>query len=176
MQRIRFFKGQMRTLLFKHRMTALAVFSGIFLGACAVNDTKPNDENLAPEKPVANVNSVQVTGEPNAYQFSVGIMSPDKGCEQYADWWEVLSENGTLIYRRILAHSHVDEQPFVRSGQPVRIQANDVVYIRGHMHPGGYGRSVFKGTVQNGFREVTVSADFAGGVEKEPPQPTDCAF
>ncbi len=176
MQRMRFFKGQMKTLLFKYGIIALPLLAGICLGGCAVNETKPNDENRAPEKPVAQVNSVQVSGEPNAYQFSVGIMSPDKGCEQYADWWEVLSENGTLIYRRILAHSHVNEQPFVRSGQPVRIQANDVVYIRGHMHPGGYGGNVFTGTVQDGFREVTVSADFAAGVEKEPPQPTDCAF
>jgi hypothetical protein len=125
---------------------------------------------------VADVVSVKVTGDPNAYQFSVGIASADKGCDQYADWWEVLTEEGELVYRRILAHSHVDEQPFVRSGGPVAIGSDTVVLVRAHMHPGGYGGRVMKGTVQAGFEEVDLGSDFAAKVESEPPQPTGCAF
>ena len=135
-----------------------------------------NDENSSPEKPVADVISISVSGDPNAYKFSVEILSPDSGCDQYADWWEVLSENGTLIYRRILAHSHVNEQPFVRSGQPVPIEANEILYVRAHMHPGGSGGKVYRGSVEDGFQEVTVNSDFALDVEKEDPQPGDCAF
>ena len=162
--------------LFKQRNILWLIFTAICLVDCSDNATKPNDENLSSEKPQADVISVAVNVEPNAYVLSVEILSPDTGCDQYADWWEVLSENGSLIYRRILAHSHANEQPFVRSGRPVRIEANEIVYVRGHMHPGGYGGSVHKGSVQNGFQEVTVSSDFALAVEKEAPQPSGCAF
>lgn len=125
---------------------------------------------------VADVVALKVTGEPNAYQFSVGVESPDTGCEQYADWWEVLSEDGRLLYRRVLDHSHVDEQPFVRSGGPVPIDADTIVWVRAHMHPTGYGGKALKGTVQTGFQTAELSIDFAAGVEAEPPQPSGCAF
>lgn len=176
MQKIRFLKIRKMLLFFKQQVILFFIFAAIGFEACTISGTKPNDDNIVPDKIVANVTSVLVTGDPNDYQFSVGVLSPDTGCEQYADWWEVFSEEGTLVYRRILAHSHINEQPFIRSGRPVQISANDVVYVRAHMHPGGYGGVVFKGSVQDGFQEVTVSSDFALGVENEPPQPTDCAF
>ena len=124
----------------------------------------------------ANVLSVQVTGNPGAYQFAVEIASPDTGCEQYADWWEVISQDGQLLYRRILLHSHVDEQPFTRSGGPVDIAVDEVVYVRAHMNTVGYGGAVLKGTVQAGFKPVEVEAGFGSGLERVPPQPEDCAF
>ena len=124
----------------------------------------------------ANVLSVQITGNPGAYQFAVEIASPDTGCEQYADWWEVISQDGQLLYRRILLHSHVDEQPFTRSGGPVDIAVDEVVYIRAHMNTVGYGGAVLKGTVQAGFEPVEVEAGFGSGLERVPPQPEDCAF
>ena len=124
----------------------------------------------------ADVVSVEVTGSPNAYQFSVGIASPDEGCHQYANWWEVLTKEGELVHRRILDHSHVNEQPFVRSGGPVAIGADTIVVVRAHMHPGGYGGKVMRGTVQTGFEEMELESDFAAEVESEPPQPTGCAF
>ena len=124
----------------------------------------------------ANVLSVQVTGNPGAYQFAVEIASPDTGCEQYADWWEVIGQDGQLLYRRILLHSHVDEQPFTRSGGPVDIAVDEVVYVRAHMNTVGYGGAVLKGTVQAGFKPVEVEAGFGSGLEQVPPQPEDCAF
>ena len=124
----------------------------------------------------ADVVSLEVTGNPNEYLFYVGIASPDEGCHQYADWWEVLTEEGDLVYRRILAHSHVDEQPFVRSGGPVAIDADTIVVVRAHMHPGGYGGMVMRGMVQTGFEKMRFDPDFAVEVESEPPQPTGCAF
>lgn len=124
----------------------------------------------------ANVLSVQVTGDPGAYQFAVEIASPDTGCEQYADWWEVISQDGQLLYRRILLHSHVGEQPFTRSGEPVDIAANEVVYVHAHMNTVGYGGAVLKRTVQAGFEPVEVEAGFGSSLERVPPQPEDCAF
>ena len=126
--------------------------------------------------PRANVISVKTRGVSGSYQFSVEIQSPDKGCAQFANWWEVLSESGKLLYRRILFHSHVQEQPFVRSGGPVAITETDVVWIRAHMHPQGYGGEVFKGTVKNGFQKQQKIIKFASNISKLPPQPDGCAF
>ena len=124
----------------------------------------------------ANVPSVQVTGNSGAYQFAVEIASPDTGCDQYADWWEVVSQDGQLLYRRILLHSHVDEQPFTRSGGPVEVAADELVYVRAHMNTVGYGGIVLKGTVQAGFEPVEVEAGFGSSLERVQPLPEDCAF
>lgn len=124
----------------------------------------------------ANVISVKVNGSENSYTFSVEIKSPDKGCKQYANWWEIISESGELIYRRILAHSHVNEQPFVRSGGPVKISSKQTVIIRGHMNNIGYGKTVLKGSVSKGFKIVTIDLKFANELEQQPPLPQDCTF
>lgn len=124
----------------------------------------------------ADVLSVGVRGEPGAYTFSVEIASPDTGCDQYADWWEVLSEDGQLLYRRILLHSHVNEQPFSRTGGPVTMAADDVVWVRAHMNTGGYGGQVLKGSPAAGFQPAEAAADFAAGAETLPPLPAGCNF
>jgi hypothetical protein len=176
MQPINKFKDQIIIPLIRFQFILSVIFMPFCFIGCSNDVATIKNEDNGDDKPVADVISVTVNGEPNAYEFSVSILSPDTGCDQYADWWEVLSEDSALIYRRILAHSHVNEQPFVRSGGPVPIAENDVVYIRGHMHPGGYGGNVFKGSVQDGFEKVTVPSDFALGVENEDPQPDGCAF
>lgn len=134
------------------------------------------DEPVMDEVILADVISVDVSGEESAYRFSVGISSPDTGCDQYADWWEVVSQEGELIYRRILLHSHVEEQPFVRSGGPVSIAVDSVVIVRAHMNTDGYGGAAFQGSVQSGFSETDLDPDFAAELAEEPPFPEDCAF
>ncbi len=124
----------------------------------------------------ARVTAVTVSGEANNYSFAVEIASPDTGCDQYADWWEVFDEDGTLIYRRILAHSHVTEQPFTRSGGSVNIGPDDVVYVRAHMNNLGYGTEVYKGSVSGGFTTDTLSPDHAANLATQEPLPNGCAF
>jgi hypothetical protein len=124
----------------------------------------------------ADVHSVAVRGGEGAYQFSVEIRSPDTGCEQYADWWEVISQDGELIYRRILAHSHVTEQPFTRSGGPAAISPDEVVIVRAHMNNEGYGGIAFQGSVETGFEAIQLESDFAEGLEKADPLPSGCGF
>lgn len=136
----------------------------------------PTPTEVEPAAVVADVRSVEVSGESGDYRFSVEVRSPDAGCEQYADWWEVLTADGELLYRRILAHSHTNEQPFVRSGGPVAVEPNAVVIVRAHMHPGGYGGQALRGTVQEGFEAVALPPDFASDVGDAPPQPEGCAF
>ena len=140
---------------------------------------KTNQTQLTaiPSDPVsADVLEVSVTGNPGAYTFSVTIRSPDTGCNLYANWWEVLSQEGRLLYRRILLHSHVNEQPFTRSGSPTPIQPNQTVIVRAHMHPSGYGGSAQQGTVAAGFKPVNLPADFAAAVAAQSPQPSGCNF
>jgi len=119
--------------------------------------------------------AVRVTGGPGAYEFQVTVRSPDTGCDRYADWWEVVSEDGRLLYRRVLAHSHVDEQPFTRSGGPVPIGADTVVWVRAHLNTGGYGRAL-RGSPARGFAAAVPPAGFAAGVETEGPKPSGCDF
>ncbi len=128
------------------------------------------------EGPVANVTGVTVTGDAGAYTLSVTLESPDTGCDQYANWWEVLDSDGQLLYRRILGHSHVDEQPFTRSGGPVAIEADQSVFVRAHMDPSGYGGVVFTGNARDGFVAAQTIPEIADAVESDDPQPTGCAF
>jgi hypothetical protein len=81
-----------------------------------------------------------------------------------------------LIYRRILAHSHVNEQPFTRSGGPVVIGPETVVIVRAHMHPTGYGGTAFRGSVIGHFEEIRLGPDFAPELENIKPLPDGCAF
>ena len=127
------------------------------------------------ERISADILSVSARGSENAYTFSVEIQSPDTGCDQYADWWEVVSEEGELLYRRILAHSHVNEQPFTRSGSSVPISEIQPVWIRAHMNTGGYG-DAFYGSVSTGFTKQVPQPDFAKDIETQEPLPQDCAF
>ncbi len=119
---------------------------------------------------------VNVTGKAENYTFSVTLESPDTGCDQYANWWEVITPGGDLVYRRILGHSHVNEQPFTRSGGPVHISGDQEVIIRAHMNNTGYGGKALRGSVKAGFKPVALEKDFARNLETEEPQPSGCAF
>ena len=125
---------------------------------------------------LADVLSVSTSGTPGAYQFTVTVRSPDTGCQQYADWWEVLSEDGRLLYRRVLLHSHVEEQPFTRSGGPVPIGPDTVVWVRAHLHPSGYGGGAMRGSVRLGFRSAALAASFGAQLAQQPPLPGGCDF
>ena len=48
-------------------------------------------------------------------RISVTLSHPDTGWDHYADGWSVFAPDGTLLGTRVLAHPHVNEQPFTRS-------------------------------------------------------------
>ena len=120
--------------------------------------------------------SVSATLSGGNYTFSVELSSPDTGCDQYADWWEVIDNEARLRYRRILTHSHVDEQPFTRSGGPVTLDSTTFVWIRGHMNNLGYGAKVFRGSLKEGFVADTLAASFGEDLAQLEPLPANCAF
>lgn len=179
--------------------TLLAVLVGIATSHCSKDVQENNtgtesasdaDNNAGAEpasdadtvgEPYADVTGVAVSGEPSAYELSVTVSSPDIDCTQYAAWWEVLSEEGELLYRRILTHSHTDANgngnPFTRSGGPVEMASDQTVIVRAHMNTGGYGGVVMSGSVDEGFAIATdIEPSFAATVESVDPQPDGCAF
>lgn len=159
-------------------LLAIALFS-FLIYACSEsgsgNATSSGSE-VNPENESAAVTAVTVTGDPGAYTFSVTVESPDTGCNQYADWWELLSADGALVYRRILTHSHVDEQPFTRSGGPVALAADEQVIVRAHMNSVGYGALAFTGSVEQGLTQESIDSSLAEELEIADPLPDGCAF
>jgi hypothetical protein len=143
----------------------------------------------APEDgaPYANVTAVVASGSDGSYTFDVSIESADIDCSLFADWWEVLGEDGSLLYRRILEHSHTDANgtsdvdapgnTFTRSGGPVPVAADEPVLVRAHMSTGGYNGQVMRGTAAGTFVPAPdIDAHFAADVEQADPQPTGCEF
>ena len=81
---------------------------------------------------------------PGIYDFDVTVKSVDKGWKYYADAFEVLAPDGTLLGRRTLLHPHETEQPFTRELHNVRIPASvERVMVRARHMPRGYdGRTL----------------------------------
>lgn len=65
------------------------------------------------------------------WRFAVTVLHADEGWDHYANAFVVLTEEGTVLGTRTLAHPHVDEQPFTRTLNHVEIPEEiDVVYVR----------------------------------------------
>ncbi len=92
----------------------------------------------AGEADVVDVKTKQ-TGE-NIFYFSVTVRHNDEGWDHYANKWEVIAPDGTVLGTRILYHPHVDEQPFTRSLSGANMPATiDTVTIRAHDSVHQYG-------------------------------------
>ena len=124
----------------------------------------------------ADIQAIAVSGNASTSTFNVTVSSPDTGCEKYADWWEVLTVGGELLYRRILLHSHVNEQPFRRSGGTVDMTRHKRFIIRAHMNDAGYGGWAMIGNLESGFERCLLPPGFAKELETQEPLPMDCAF
>lgn len=79
------------------------------------------------------VDAKVVRSGPDTYTFAVTVRHADSGWEHYADQWQVLAPDGTVLATRVLNHPHVDEQPFTRTLENVHIPATITrVRIRAH--------------------------------------------
>jgi len=126
---------------------------------------------------LADVEGVEMTGGPDAWTVSVTVRSPDVDCDQYASWWEIVTVDGDLVYRRILNHSHADEQPFTRSSTgPVSLDPDTVYRVRAHLHPAGFGGQVMEGRPGEAFVEVDVDEEWAGDLLTADPLPEECWY
>ncbi len=87
----------------------------------------------------ADVVEVRIKGKAPDYRFYVTVKHADTGWDHYADGWEVIGADGTIYGKRILAHPHVDEQPFTRSGAITIPEGVTSVIVRAHDSVDGYG-------------------------------------
>ena len=73
------------------------------------------------------------------YDFDVTIRSNDTGWDHYADAFEILAPDGSVLGRRVLLHPHIEEQPFTRDLYGVEIPTGiDQVTVRARHRPKGY--------------------------------------
>ena len=80
----------------------------------------------------------------DVWSFTVTVRHADTGWEHYADRWDVVAPDGTVLGSRTLFHPHVNEQPFTRSLDNVRIPADVTrVVIRAHDKEHGLGGEEF---------------------------------
>ncbi|TNF97669.1 MAG: hypothetical protein EP297_10150 [Gammaproteobacteria bacterium] len=110
----------------------------------------------------------------SGYSLYATIKSSDKDCNHYVNWWEAISEDGELLYRRILWHPHSNEQPFQRGGSTDKINENTVFYVRAHMYPSGYSSKGMKGSVKTGFKPVEIPENFAADLSNTGKNPGSC--
>jgi len=74
------------------------------------------------------------------WRFAVAVRHADEGWDHYADRFEVLAPNGTVLGTRVLLHPHETEQPFTRTLTGVTIPKGiDIVEVRAHDKVHGYG-------------------------------------
>jgi len=74
------------------------------------------------------------------YVFIVTVRHADAGWQHYADRFEIVAPDGSVIGTRVLAHPHDDEQPFTRELAGVRVPAGvGEVIVRAHDKVHGLG-------------------------------------
>lgn len=87
----------------------------------------------------ADVVDVNVSGSGGSYTFSVTVQHADEGWDHFADRWEVVGKDGVVYGTRVLAHPHVNEQPFTRSGTINIPNSVQNVIVRAHDSVHGFG-------------------------------------
>ena len=76
----------------------------------------------------------------DTHAFSVTVRHADEGWDHYADRFEIVGPDGTVLAVRELAHPHVDEQPFTRFlGGAHLPQGVDEITVRARDSVHGYG-------------------------------------
>lgn len=110
----------------------------------ATEPPTPRGERVA-NADVLYVRAVQAAD--GSWTFYVTVAHPDTGWEDYADGWDVLTPDGTVLrpdpdspFTRLLLHPHVDEQPFTRSQRGIVIpEGVTQVTVRAHDLVDGFG-------------------------------------
>jgi len=93
---------------------------------------------LAGEADVEAVTASQAAD--GSWRFEVTVRHADEGWDHYADKWQVVAPDGTVLGERVLLHPHVDEQPFTRSQSGIIIPDDvDEVVVRAHDSVDGWG-------------------------------------
>ena len=89
------------------------------------------------------VEVVTVTFDKQGRTWTVNttLRHADSGWDHYADAWQVVTADGSVLGTRTLYHPHVDEQPFTRSLSGMAIpDGTTVVFVEAHDKVHGWGK------------------------------------
>ncbi|MCP4818659.1 MAG: hypothetical protein GY883_05695 [Shimia sp.] len=90
------------------------------------------------------ITDAHATRSGGGWRFDVTLLHPDTGWDHYADGWRVELADGTVLTTRVLAHPHVNEQPFTRSQTGVSVpEGVGTVYVRSRCIVDGWSEGVF---------------------------------
>ena len=141
---------------------------GVKPEATMSDDGRPDDNSAASDTADADVEFVEVTQRGDSWTFSVTVRHPDTGWDDYADGWNVLLPDGTVLrssesdtFTRLLAHPHENEHPFTRSQSGIVIP-DDVTQVTVQAHDlvdGFGGREITVDLTQLSGDNYTVSRD-----------------
>ena len=98
-----------------------SILAGLALLTAACSSADEPTGTMAPPKGCADVVHAEVERAGDAFVVSATVRSADTGWDRYADEWRVRTPDGEVLGTRVLAHPHVDEQPFTRSLSNVMI-------------------------------------------------------
>jgi hypothetical protein len=89
-----------------HRSLANIVAASVLLLAC-LPGANAGDADVIEA-------AISAAGD-SRFRIDATVAHADTGWDHYADRWDVLTEDGTLLGTRTLHHPHETEQPFTRS-------------------------------------------------------------
>lgn len=104
---------------------------------------------LAAAADPATITAIEAWPAGDAWRFSVTVEHGDTGWDDYADGWEVRLPDGTVLGTRVLAHPHVNEQPFTRSATITVPAGITEVELFVSENVGGYGAQAYPFTLPN---------------------------
>jgi hypothetical protein len=98
----------------------------------------------------ADVIAVEVRASgPHVFRFDVTVRSRDTGWDDYAERFEVVAPDGSVLGTRVLLHPHETEQPFTRELDGVRIAPSiGQVTVRAWMKRGKQVKAAGGATMQ----------------------------
>jgi hypothetical protein len=100
-------------------LAGVLAFVALIAAGCTTSDAEVTTTSAITG--CADVIDGEVEWMDSDFRVTATVRSADTGWERYADAWEVRAPDGTVLGTRVLAHPHVDEQPFTRSLDGVAI-------------------------------------------------------
>ena len=133
----------------KRTMLIVLSLMGLLVAACLPVD-EPESESDVTENSAANADVIFVRAAQSSsgtWRFDVTVEHPDTGWEDYANGWDVVLPDGTVLlnspddeFTRLLLHPHETEQPFTRSQSGLSIPEDvSEVTVRAHDLVDGWG-------------------------------------
>ena len=131
------------------RIGVLSIFVILALSGCgalaALSENQLSQSQTEADADVTFVRAIETSL--GVWTFHVTVVHPDTGWENYADGWDVVTQDGIVLkpdpnspFTRLLLHPHVNEQPFTRSQSNIEIPANITqVTVRAHDILDGFG-------------------------------------